>query len=138
TGTLSPQDVQLKFNTHPNDPLFLHDGSDDGNGHGAIRIQTHATIRIQIPLAPNIRLAANPAATHMSVNRGIPTTINTPGTDPVLMLDGRQPNLQAQALGAIQAHAQATFLPTAFELDRIKEFELTNEFFSSPEIMKFA
>src|SRR5215471_6207995 len=44
TGTLSPQDVQQLFKTHPNDPLFLADGTDDGNGHGTTRIQANATI----------------------------------------------------------------------------------------------
>src|SRR4051795_13339069 len=61
TGTLSPEDVQQLFKTHPNDPLFLADGSDDGNGHGANRIQADATILVKVSLAPNVRLAANPS-----------------------------------------------------------------------------
>jgi len=93
---------------------------------------------MRIPLAANVKLAADPNATHVTVNRGIPTTLNSPAVDHVIMLDGRQPDLQSQALGAIQDHAQATILPTAADLERIKEFELTNEFFSSPEVMKFA
>ena len=32
TGTVSPQDAQKRFKQDPNDPLFLHDGSDDGAG----------------------------------------------------------------------------------------------------------
>src|SRR6478736_7768161 len=67
TGTVSPQDAQQLFKTHPSDPLFLADGSDDGNGHGTTRIQRDATIRMSIPMAPNVRLAANPNATHMTV-----------------------------------------------------------------------
>jgi len=74
----------------------------------------------------------------MTVFRGIPTTINSPALDPVIMLDGRRDTLQAQAAGAIQDHAQAPLLPTAADLDRIRAFELTNEFFSSPEMRKFA
>src|ERR1041385_2940801 len=54
TGTHSPQDVQQLFKTHPNDPLFLADGSDDGNGHGTTRIQRDATIMISVPMAPNV------------------------------------------------------------------------------------
>ena len=138
TGTISPQDVQQLFKTHPNDPLFVADGSDDGNGNGTTRIRANATIRMRIPLASNVKLAVNLAATNMTVFRGIPTTLNTPAVDPILMLDGRQPDLLAQALGAILDHAQATINPTLAELDRIREFELTNEFFSSPEIRKFA
>lgn len=138
TGTVSPGDAQLLFKTHPNDPLFVGDGSDDGQGNGTSRIQTHATILLHISLASNIRLMADPTATHVTVARGIPTTLNTPATDPVLMQDGRQPDLQSQALGAITDHAQATIFPTAADLERIKAFELTNEFFSSPEVMMFA
>jgi cytochrome c peroxidase len=138
TGTISPQDAQQLFKTHPKDPLFIADGSDDGNGNGTTRIRTNATILIHVPLAANVKLAANLGATHVTVRRGIPTTLNTPALDPVLMLDGREPNLQSQALDAIQDHAQATVLPTAADLERIKEFEKTNEFFSSPEVRKFA
>jgi cytochrome c peroxidase len=126
------------FKTHPNDPLFLADGSDDGNGHGTTRIQKDATILMHIPLALNVKLAADPNATQMTVPRGIPTTLNTPALDPVLMLDGRQPTLQSQALGAIQDHAHATLIPTAQDLENIKAYELTNQFFSSPDVMKFA
>jgi cytochrome c peroxidase len=138
TGTLSPQDVQQLFKTHPNDPLFLADGTDDGNGHGTTRIQANATIMMNIPMAPNVSLAADPKATHMKVFRGIPTTLNSPATDPVIMLDGRQPNLQSQALGAIVDHAHATIMPTAQDLENIRAFELTNQFFSSPDVRKFA
>ena len=138
TGTVSPEEIQHLFNTHPNDPLFVGDGGDDGNGHGTTRIRRDATILMRILLAPNIKLVATLNATHMTVSRGIPTTLNTPALDPVLMLDGRQPDLQSQARGAIQDHAQATFMPTVLELDRIKEFQLTDQFFSSPEVRKFA
>ena len=32
TGTVSPQDAQERFKKNPVDPLFVHDGTDDGNG----------------------------------------------------------------------------------------------------------
>src|SRR6476646_10168514 len=57
TGTVSPEDAQRRFKANPHDPLFLHDGSDDGQGHGVTRILADATILINIPLAPNVRLA---------------------------------------------------------------------------------
>src|SRR6185436_16557322 len=38
TGTVSPQDAQERFAANPHDPLFLHDGSDDGHGNGAARM----------------------------------------------------------------------------------------------------
>src|SRR5688572_30313066 len=38
TGTLSPEDAQHRYREDPNDPLFLHDGSDDGTGNGVSRM----------------------------------------------------------------------------------------------------
>src|SRR5215470_19740680 len=58
TGTLSPADVQQLFKTHPNDPLFVADGTDNGKGTGTKRIQKDATIMMHIPLADNVKLAA--------------------------------------------------------------------------------
>src|SRR5262245_35978471 len=111
TGTVSPQEARRRFRRDPDDPLFVHDGSDDGKGNGVTRMLRDATIRMTIELAPNIQLAADPAARSMIVTRGIPTTINTPALDPVLMLDGREPTLESQAADAIRDHAQATFFP---------------------------
>ena len=93
---------------------------------------------MRIQLAQNVRVANSSTPDVVTVFRGIPTTINSPAVDPVIMLDGRQPDLQSQALSAIKNHAQATLLPNLGDLDRIKAFELTNEFFSSPEVRKFA
>jgi len=138
TGTVSPQDAQKRFKKDPDDPLFLHDGSDDGNGHGVRRMLKDATVLVPVPLAPNVRLADDLTATSVTVARGIPTTLNTPALDPVFMLDGRQPSLEAQAMGAIHDHAQATNFPTAAQLEQIKAFELTKQFFSSPELSHFA
>ena len=36
TGTVSPADAQKRFLENPLDPLFLHDGSDDGLGNGVL------------------------------------------------------------------------------------------------------
>jgi hypothetical protein len=57
TGTVSPQDARERFNANPHDALFLHDGSDDGLGHGVTRMLTDATILMKIALPPNVRLA---------------------------------------------------------------------------------
>src|SRR4029453_15862825 len=88
TGTLSPREVQQRFLNNPQDPLFLHDGSDDGVGGGVSRILADATILVTIPLPPNVRLGDS-TDRFVTVKRGIPTTLNTPSLDPVLMLDGR-------------------------------------------------
>jgi cytochrome c peroxidase len=137
TGTVSPADAQKRLQADPSDPLFIHDGSDDGLGHGVARMLADATVLINIPMAANVSLAGTSART-VTVRRGIPTTLNTPALDPVLMLDGRQPTLQAQALGALNDHAQNTETPTAKDLERLKDFQLTDAFFSSPVLRDFA
>jgi cytochrome c peroxidase len=129
TGTVSPQDAQDRFAANPQDPLFLHDGSDDGNGNGVTRMLADATVLIDIPLPENVRLADSPDR-FVRLRRGIPTTLNTPALDPVLMLDGRQATLELQAAGAIDAHAQSTS-PTLSQLELIKQFQLSDAFFSS-------
>lgn len=138
TGTVSPEDAQQRLQQDPNDPLFLHDGSDDGKGNGVSRMLADATILVEIPLPPNVRLADDPNATSVVLRRGIPTTLNTPALDSVLMWDGRHPTLEAQALGAIQDHAQPTILPDAGDLAAIAAFQRTDAFFSSPALMAFA
>jgi hypothetical protein len=138
TGTISPQDAQQRLQNDPNDPLFLHDGSDDGRGNGVTRMLADATILVEVPLPPNVRLADDPSARSVVLRRGIPTTLNTPALDNVLMIDGRQPTLEAQAHGAILDHAQPTISPDADDLTAIKNFQLTDAFFSSPALRDFA
>jgi cytochrome c peroxidase len=139
TGTISPADARKRFRANRHDPLFLHDGSDDGRGNGASRMLSDATVLVEIPLPPNVTLADDPEARSVVVRRGIPSTLNTPALDRVLMLDGRQPDLESQALSAIQGHAQAGRLPTDSEIKHIKEFESSDgAFFSSPALQTFA
>jgi len=135
TGTVSPEDAQQLAKTHPDDSLFRADGSDDGLGNGTTRIQRDATIMMHITL--HARLKMGNGSTIMDVPRGIPTTLNSPALDPVIMLDGRQPTLQDQANGAILDHAQG-ISPSAAQRDRIRAYELTNEFFTSPDMIKLA
>jgi len=137
TGTVSAKDAKDRFKNDPTDPLFIHDGSDDGLGHGTKRILKDATILMTIPLAANVTLAADPDARSVVVRRGIASTLNTPALDPVLMLDGRQPTLESQAMGAIIDHAQSHAFSAA-DLRKIAEFELTDGFFSSPALRNFA
>lgn len=137
TGTVSPEEAQARFLLDPDDPLFLHDGSDDFAGNGVTRMLADATVLVRIPLPPNVTLANDPTATHVVVRRGIPTTLNTPAFDPVLMYDGRAADLQAQALGAVIDHAQSGFLPTVTQLDLIAAHQKTREFFSSPQLRRY-
>ena len=99
---------------------------------------TDATVLVRIPLADNVSLASEPAARSVVVRRGIPTTLNTPSLDPVLMYDGRHGSLESQARAAIVDHAQGTAAPTAKELEQIAVFERTRPFFSSNELWNFA
>jgi hypothetical protein len=139
TGTLSLADVQrIIAKAKPYDPLLLHDALDD-DGVGTTRFQTHATIRLSIPLPPWLSLADDPGATHVTVFRGIPSTRNTPALDRFLLHDGRAPTLQEQALGAIHDHYQNSVEPTASQLDAIAVFQRSDShFFSSDELEEFA
>ena len=125
TGTVSPADARRRFLADSQDPLFVHDGSDDDNGDGfgdgahVTRMLANATVLMRIALHDDVSVKDHPEIREVTVPRGIPTTLNTPALDPVLMLDGRQPTLQAQALGAITQHAQPTLVVTARELDLI-------------------
>lgn len=138
SGTLSPRDAQRRFATNRLDPLFRHDGSDDGRGNGVQRVLTEATILVEIPLPPNVRLADDPAARSVTVRRGIPSTLNTPALDPVLMVDGREPSLVSQAGNAIRGHAQGSATIAAGDLDAVARFQLSDRFFSSPVLREYA
>ncbi len=137
SGTVSPKDAAKRLKKDAADPLFIHDGTDDGLGNGVTRMLADATVLMKIPLPANVTLADDPTATFVILRRGIATTLNTPALDPVLMVDGRQPTLDAQAAGAIQDHAQGV-LPSAADLHKIAQFQLTDDFFSSPALRRFA
>jgi cytochrome c peroxidase len=137
-GTFSPQDAQNRLATNPGDPLFVGDGLDDGL-FGTSRITQHATVRVEIPLPPRVRLANDPTATSVTLFRGTPTTVNTPALQPVFMYDGRDTTLEGQALGAVHAHARNAFEPTPLQLQLLAEFQKTSpRFFSSVPLFLFA
>lgn len=138
TGTVSPQDAQQRFAADPRDPLFLADGSDDGQGNGATRMLKDATVLVRIPLPDNVSLVDEPEARSVVLRRGIPSTLNTPALDDTLMFDGRHTDLVAQAHGAIADHAQAKADPGLDELKQIAAFQHTPQFFSSFTMLKFA
>jgi hypothetical protein len=83
TGTVSPRDAQDRFQKNPNDPLFVHDGSDDEDGDGfgdgltVTRMLKDATLLMRIPLHPDVELkgAAGLASgsSHLGGSRRIPT-----------------------------------------------------------------
>lgn len=138
TGTVSPLDAQRRFVLNRADPLFRHDGTDDGKGNGVLRMLTEATVLVEVPLHAAVSLADDPSARTVTLRRGIASTLNTPALDNVLMLDGREPNLQQQAQGALRRHAQVKDPVAQADLDAIAAFEVTDSFFSSPALREFA
>lgn len=137
-GTLTMEQIAALHAEDSSGPLFRGDGTDDGQGNGTSRILADGTLLVQIPLPPHTRLADEPFATHVTLRRGISSTLNTPALDPVLMWDGRAPDLIEQARSAILGHAQAEIPPTQTQLKLIADFQKTDTFFSSPELLSFA
>src|ERR1044071_6653809 len=121
SGTLNPAQIQYLFSRNPSNKLFKHDGADVIGGNTFNRIRQHATILINKSLPANVRIVGS-GARNVLLPRGIPTTMNTPALDPVLMYDGREPNLQQQARNAIAGHAQSTNVTTS-QLDAIARFQ---------------
>jgi cytochrome c peroxidase len=66
TGTVSPQEARLRFRNDKDDPLFVHDGSDDDNGDGfgdgrhVTRMLRDATVLMRIHLHPDVEVKDHP------------------------------------------------------------------------------
>lgn len=135
TGTLSPAQAQAAYKKNHNDPLFRALDSDTGNGASYNKLLTDATVTVNIPLPANVRLA-NSTARSVTLRRSIPSTFDNPRFDPVIMLDGREPTLQHQAMDAIAGHAQGGRVPTAAEQNAIADFE--KALFSSAKMANWA
>jgi len=141
TGKFSIEEAQERFAKDPNEPLFRAIDSDDGDGNSYSRLLPTGTIRVDVPLAPNIKLVTNPSATHVTLFRGTLTTKNVTTLQKFLMLDGRESSgdLPRQAIGAIHQHAENRVEPMPEQLEKIAEFERTDErFLSSPALKRFA
>src|SRR5262249_28355042 len=129
------------FARNPNDTLFRQPDSDNLDGLTYNRLLINGTIKIDVPLAPNVRLVDDPSARTVTLFRGTPTVKNVTTLVPFLMSDGRESsaNLQHQALGAVHQHTQNTVEPTPGQLDEIAAFERTDErFFSSDVLERYA
>jgi hypothetical protein len=138
TGTFSPADAAARYAANPSDPLFLPLDSDDGaTGASYDRMLQFATILVTLPLLPNVTLADDPAATSVTVERAVPSTLNSPALDPVVMWDGREATLENQAKDAILGHAEASHAPGASDIAKIAAYE-RDELFSSKELEKWA
>lgn len=135
TGTLSPAQVEAAFARDPEGPLFRALDSDDGTGGSYARLRGAATIRITLPLPPNVHIVEQPTARSVTLNRAIPTVTNA-GLEPVLMLDGREHDLAEQALGAVRAHVEAAHEPGDAVRAQIAAYERT--LFSSEAVGAYA
>jgi cytochrome c peroxidase len=135
----TPASAQKRFAADPKDPLFRPVDSDDGVSNQYTRLLAHATIRVEIPLnCPNIWLEDDPAAKSVVLNRGIPELLNTPALDPILMSDGRVPDLEQQALAAVHDHVDPTVEPNAKDLQRVAQYQITQDFLSSDVLRSFS
>lgn len=134
TGTLSPADVEARFQANPNDPLFMHDAADVIGGNTFDRIRQHATILVEMPLPPNVSIKGS-SARSVVVPRGIPHTLDTATIESLFQVDGRFPSLQIQARAAIAGHAQSTNV-TEKQLDALADYQAT--LFSRDNIRDFA
>src|SRR5215472_5410648 len=56
TGTFSILEAQARFAENPNDTLFRAPDSDNGDGLSYTRLLTTGLIKVDVPLAPNIRI----------------------------------------------------------------------------------
>jgi hypothetical protein len=137
-GTITPAQAEALFANEPKAPLFRSIDSDDGQGDSYTRLRQNATIRVTLPIPPNIRLKDDPTATTFTVNRGIPTTLDIALTDQVLMYDARESGPASQVSAAVKAHYEPQSEPSPQDADAIVAFEGTDEFFSSAATRAFA
>ena len=147
--------LRRKWNPRAQDPLFLPIDADDFRIHGEkasdySNLLENGLIRVTLPLPPNMRLIdplTNAVSTETTADvwRMVPSVNDVrltgsdgatpawprgPNTTGGYQLDGRKANLQEQALGAFEAHAQTTKAPGARLLDDLAAFQ--NVLFSSP------
>jgi hypothetical protein len=140
-GTFSIEEAQERFATNPNDALFRALDSDNSDGISYSRLLTTATVRIDVPLAPNVAVVDDESARTVALFRGTPSTRNVTTLQEFLMSDGREKsdNLEHQALSAVRQHAQNAQEPTLKQVEKIAQFEQTDDgFFSSKQLKTFA
>ena len=146
---LTPEHVEARYqalrqrrrtNPKADDPLFRPIDANDG-AHDFTNLRQHALVRVIIQLPTDasgqklVWPVDDPNATEVSLWRSTPTVLNTAFTGPY-QLDGRQPTLQAQALGALIDHSEITVRPRTRFLDDVAAFQET--LFSSKSVRLLA
>jgi len=129
--TLLPSDVQVRLAANPTDPLFNRIDADDPSA--ATPTYEHlelGLVRVVLKLPDNVDLinedggqVVTPPDRTFFVWRGVPTVENTFYTASY-QYDGRFPDFQTQAQGAITAHSQGPKEPRS-PLDLLAGFEST-------------
>src|SRR5262245_45440044 len=69
TGTFSIEEAQARFAKDPNDALFRSPDSDNLDGDTYTRLLNTGTIKIDVPLAPNVKLVGDPSAKTVAIFR---------------------------------------------------------------------
>lgn len=133
---LTPQHVEERFqalqkrrkkNPNADDPLFRSIDANDGD-QDFTNLRKHGLVRVMIELPTDangqklVWPVDDPDATFVGVWRSTPTVLNTAFTGPY-QLDGRQPTLQAQALGALIDHSEITTAPKPQLLEDVAAFQ---------------
>ena len=132
------QALQQRKRHHPDadDPLFRAIDADDGAVDFTL-LRQHALVRVVIPLpigADGSKLVwpvDDPDAESVELFRATPTILDTAVTAPY-QYDSRFATLQAQALGALQGHAEIQVQPKPRFLNDVAAFERTQ--FSSERV----
>jgi hypothetical protein len=137
SGALSPHDVAAAYKRDPRGPLFRSLDSDNRAGQSYSRLISTATVLVDLPLPRGWSMPGS-SQTQATFARAVPTTMNVPALDPLLMADGRFSTPESQALGAVHAHAAPMREPTAAELSAIAQFERSADFFSADNLKSYA
>jgi len=146
---LTPQHVEQRYqllqsrrklNPNADDPLFRPIDANDG-AEDFTNLRQHALVRVFIKLPTDangqklVWPVDDPDATQVALWRSTPTVLNTAFTGPY-QLDGRQPTLQAQALGALIDHSEIQVAPKQQFLNDVAAFQKT--LFSSKSVKNLA
>ncbi|MBX7101508.1 MAG: hypothetical protein K1X89_27585 [Myxococcaceae bacterium] len=134
-GAITPQQIQAAPSSSP---IFRRIDADDPSSPYPTynRLKRDATVLVTINLPSNIVIIGQPNKRSITVPRAVPSIVDMAALDTTIMLDGREPTLQHQALGAAHAHAQVRREPTAKQLDQIAAFE--KKLFSSAATYRLA
>ena len=116
------------------DPLFRSIDADDF-AQDFTTLRTKALVRVRLPLAANVRVADDPAATSVMVRRAVPTVMNTRLTAP-FQAEGRQATLPEQAIAAMQEHSEVAQSPDDRVVRRLARFQ--EHLFSSVRVRNLA